>query len=387
MKKLLLGSTALLVTGLAANSAFAADGIKLGLGGFFKTSVDVNIDDNGDGDLGHNRDASMVSSDAEIYFVGKTTLDNGLTVGTRVELEGEQKTNDQIDAAWVYFNGGFGSLNIGSLKSALAQYCVTPVGGTANFGALSQTSINNNAYVGTRAGSATVCEGVDTENNSNGTTANGKAQKVVYLTPNFGGFQLALSWTPNDNHESGNGHTSMNADTKGNQKQIIDAYAIYNHDFGGFKAQWGGGGSWSLDTNGAHVQKKEFYQTGLNLTFGQFAVGGAFEYMTHIEGGTSTTNQTNRNGNMWTAVGGASYKIDAFTLGAQYSYSDIQDIGGTQGNDRRVHQVELTGQYAMGPGIALDAGIGYAHADGDKGDKANGGYDSFNVGLGTSFTF
>jgi hypothetical protein len=41
----------------------------------------------------------------------------------------------------------------------------------------------------------------------------------------------------------------------------------------------------------------------------------------------------------------------------------------------------------MGPGISLDAGIGYAHADGDKTDKANGGYDSFNVGLGTSFTF
>ena len=120
MKKLLLGSTALLVTGLAANSAYAADGIKLGLGGFFKTSVDVNIDDHGQNDLGNNRDSSMVSSDAEIYFIGKTTLDNGLTVGTRVELEGEQKT-DQIDAAWVYFNGGFGSLNIGSLKSALAQ--------------------------------------------------------------------------------------------------------------------------------------------------------------------------------------------------------------------------------------------------------------------------
>ncbi|HVI87423.1 MAG TPA: porin [Dongiaceae bacterium] len=386
MKKLLLGSTALLVTGLAANSAYAADGIKLGLGGFFKTSVDVNIDDNGQNDLGNNRDSSMVSSDAEIYFIGKTTLDNGLTVGTRVELEGEQKT-DQIDAAWVYFNGGFGSLNIGSLKSALAQYCITPVGGSANFGAFSQTSINNNAFVSTKAASATVCEGVDTENNTNGNTSNGKAQKVVYLTPSFGGFQLALSWTPNDNHETGNGHVTMNADTKGNQKQILDAYAMFNHDFGGFKMQWGGGGSWALDTNGIGVQKKEFYQTGLNLTFGQFSIGGAFEYMKHLEGGQSATNQRNNNGDMWVAGGGMAYKIDAFTIGAQYSYSSIQDIGGTQGNNRRIHQVELTGQYAMGPGINLDAGIGYAHADGDQTDKANGGYDSFNIGLGTSFTF
>jgi hypothetical protein len=41
----------------------------------------------------------------------------------------------------------------------------------------------------------------------------------------------------------------------------------------------------------------------------------------------------------------------------------------------------------MGPGIALDAGIGYAHANGNSGDAAHGGYDAFNVGLGTSFTF
>ena len=384
MKKILVGTSALVGVGVIASPAFAADGIKLGLGGFFLTSINANIDNNGNNDLGNGRDATEVTSDAEIYFKGKTTLDNGLTVGARVELEGEQKTGDQIDAAFVYFQGGFGELRIGSQDSALDAQCVTPVGGSANFGAFSQDTINNNAFVNTFAGSATVCEGVDTEPAN---TANGKAQKVVYLTPSFGGFQLALSWTPNDNHESGNGHVTMNADTKGNQKQIIDAYAMYNHDFGGVKVQWGGGGSWALDVNGVGVQKKEFYQTGLNLVFGQFSIGGAFEYMKHLEGGQSAASQRNNNGDMWVAGGGMAYKIDAFTIGAQYSYSDIQDIGGTQGNNRRIHQVELTGQYAMGPGINLDAGIGYAHADGDQTDKANGGYDSFNIGLGTSFTF
>jgi hypothetical protein len=91
-------------------------------------------------------------------------LDNGLTVGARVELEGEQKSGDQIDAAFVYFQGGFGELRIGSQNSALAAMCVTPVGGSANFGAFSQSSINNNAFAQTFAGSATVCEGVDSEN-------------------------------------------------------------------------------------------------------------------------------------------------------------------------------------------------------------------------------
>jgi len=380
MKRILVGTSALVGVGLIASPAFAADGIKLGLGGFFRTSVDANIDNNGNNDLGNNRDSTEVTSDAEIYFLGKTTLDNGLTVGARVELEGEQKTGDQIDAAFVYFQGGFGELRIGSQNSALASMCVTPVGGTSNFGAFSQDTINNNAFVNTFAGSATICEGVDTEPAN---TANGKAQKVVYLTPSFGGFQLGLSWTPNDNHENGNGHVTMNQDTKGDQKQIIDAYLAYNHDFDAVSVSWGGGGSWSLDTNGPNAHTKQFYQTGLNLTFGQFAVGGAFEYMRHIE----TAGVSNSGGDMWVAGGGMAYTIDAWTIGAQYSYSHIDDIAGVQGDNRKVHQAVLTGQYALGPGISLDAELGYAHANGDGGDGAHGGYNSYNIGLGTAFTF
>ena len=268
----------------------------------------------------------------------------------------------------------------------MASSCITPVGGSANFGAFSQTSTNNNAMVNAFSGSPTVCEGVDSENGTSG--ANGKAQKLVYLTPNFGGFQLGLSWTPNDNHESGNGHVVMNAETKGDQKQIIDAYLTYNHDFDGFTVQWGGGGSWALATDGDSNKKKSFYQTGLNLTFGNLAVGGAFEYMKgeNVRFDSSGNFSSNHGGDYWIAGGGIAYTIDAWTVGGQYSYQSIDGIE-RSGSSRKVHLVELTGQYAMGPGITLDAGLGYAHASGSSDDAAHGGYDSFNIGLGTSFTF
>jgi predicted porin len=386
MKKLLLGTSALIGASLASHPALAADGIKLGLGGFFRTSVNANIDDNGDGDLGHNRDATEVTSDAEIYFLGKTTLDSGLTVGTRVELEGEQKTGDQIDAAFVYFQGGFGEVRIGSQDSAMAAQCVTPVGGTDNFGAFSQDTINNNAFVDTFAGSATVCEGVDSEPAAGG---DGKAQKIVYISPDFGGFQLALSWTPNDNHETGNGHASMNQTTKGDQKQIVDAYLSYNHDFENFSVQWGGGGSWGLATDGDHNRKKQFYQTGLNLTFGDFSIGGAFQYMTDVNARYDPSTGdfvSDHGGDMWVTGGGVAYKLDAWTLGAQYSYSHIDGVD-EAGSNRKIHQVALTGQYDLGPGIVLDGELGYARANGSSSDAAHGGYDSFNIGIGTAFTF
>src|SRR5260221_3230009 len=246
MKKILMGSTALLGAGLIAAPAQAADGIKLSLGGFFRTAVLYNIDDHGKNDLGNRRYNDGVFSDAEIYFLGKTTLDNGLTVGARVELEAEQH-NDQIDAAFVYFQGGFGEVRIGSQNGAMAAQCITPVGSTANFGAISPSSIGNNAMVDTNAASATVCESVASEGSGS------KRQKIVYITPSFGGFQLALSWSPNGAHESAGvtgGHGGMPAVIDGEQRNIVDAYASFSHDFDGWSLSAGAGGSWALSTRG-----------------------------------------------------------------------------------------------------------------------------------------
>ena len=131
MKKVLLGTTALLGAGLVASPAFAADGIKLGVGGFFKTAYMVNFDDDGEGELGNERNTDGVFSDAEIHFDGSTVLDNGLEVGGHVELEGETAT-DQIDEAYVFFSGGFGEFRMGSQDDALAvgsPVIATAVGG------------------------------------------------------------------------------------------------------------------------------------------------------------------------------------------------------------------------------------------------------------------
>lgn len=62
MKKILVGTSAFVGVGLMANPAYAADGIKLGLGGFFRTSVNANIDNNGQNDLGNGRDVTEVTS-------------------------------------------------------------------------------------------------------------------------------------------------------------------------------------------------------------------------------------------------------------------------------------------------------------------------------------
>src|ERR1044071_8797914 len=111
MKKLILGSTALVGVASLANAAQASDGIKLDVGGFFQTVYQGVFDDKGDKDFGNHRNTDRFVHNAEVWFKGETTLDNGLTVGAHIELEGEDDSGDngdQIDKSFVYWSGGFG---------------------------------------------------------------------------------------------------------------------------------------------------------------------------------------------------------------------------------------------------------------------------------------
>src|SRR4029450_7569223 len=124
MKRLLHSTTALVGFGVMAGQASAAEPIKLMVGGFFREAYMVNFDDDGEGELGNERNTDGFFNDAETFFMGMTTLDNGLSVGARVELEGEDDDSlsvdfdggsasdggDQIDEAWLYFPGGLGGV-------------------------------------------------------------------------------------------------------------------------------------------------------------------------------------------------------------------------------------------------------------------------------------
>src|SRR5215510_6844845 len=123
MKKFLLASTSLLGAGLVGGPAFAADGIKLAVGGFFKEAYQVVFDDDSEGEPGNEHNTDGFFNDAEVHFHGSAKLDNGLTVAAHIELEGEDD-DDQIDEAWISFAGDWGEARIGSIYEALAYSCI-----------------------------------------------------------------------------------------------------------------------------------------------------------------------------------------------------------------------------------------------------------------------
>src|SRR6201991_4056093 len=121
MKNLLLGTTALVATGLVASNAHAAQGVQLGIGGYYAAPAGILFDqDNNDGEPGAHTRNVVFRQDVEIHFKGETTLDNGLTVGARIEMEGQQ-SEDQIDEVWAYFKGGGGQVRFGDDDEAYEQ--------------------------------------------------------------------------------------------------------------------------------------------------------------------------------------------------------------------------------------------------------------------------
>jgi hypothetical protein len=378
----LLGSTALFGAGMMANTAMAADGIKLSVGGFFREAYMATFDDDNEGELGNERNTDGFFNDAEVHFTGDTTLDNGLTVGAHIELEGEND-NDQIDEAWVYFSGGFGEVRVGSTDDALAGACILPPGGTTNFSAFSpnQWGANNDAFA---AGfpaltSNAACVGVDDKED---------AQKLVYITPSFGGFQLTVSYTPNggdEDHTDGVGpHVGMPTNADGESRHNVAAYGTYQYEGDGWGLNAGAGGSFEGHVEqqpGQDRDEQQFYQADLNLTFGQFSVGGVLEYYNNL-----FTLDNGDDVDAWVAGGGVAYTMDAWTFGAQYSHQ-LADVKGND-DEFTMDRAVVTANYALGPGIDVDGEVGYTWLDTDP-ETADGvdDYQAFEIGIGTAITF
>src|SRR5437879_783564 len=154
MKKVLYGTTALVAAGLLAGEASAASGLKLGITGFYRGAMGVTVGGDsvqtfagtrggiatGSGQGDYGRTSGGFRQEIRINFTGETTLDNGLTVGVLVGLNGENligvgSTTTPVKQSWVDFKGKFGDVRFGEFTGAMGQDCIVDPGNvTSNFG-------------------------------------------------------------------------------------------------------------------------------------------------------------------------------------------------------------------------------------------------------------
>ncbi len=384
MRRLLATSGAML--GALAGGGARGDGVELQVGGEFNAAYMAVFDDNGEGEPGNERNTGGVFQDAEIHFTGSTVLHNGLEVGARIELTGEDDAGSQIDESWIYFSGGFGEIRMGSFDDALALMCVFPPGGTENFSAFSPNQWGANTVT-----SNNVCTGVDDE---------GDAQKVLYLSPVFGGFQLGLSYTPSgDKKTHGDGvgpHLGMPTNEEDASRHNASVYGTYSYETEDWSVQVGAGGSWEGNVEkadgGPNREESEFYQAGALVGIDDFSFGASFQFYNDDDLFLATLENGDVVAGRWVLGIGAAYELEPWTFGVGYSIlqADIA-IAGAPDENFTQQRAALTARYELGSGIDLDGELAYTWTDADPesapdfSDLAD--YDAFEIGTGIAIEF
>ncbi len=204
MKKLLLGSTALVVGGLMAAPAMAADPIKVGVGGYYTFyavagSIDSTYATNGTFTA---YKGLFFQQEGEIHFIGQTKLDNGTSVGVNIELEAwnpsSATANAQIDEAFLFAFGDWGRVEFGSRDAASYRMYYGAPSALIGYGAIQHNhqvvnpivAANNKAYF--HSTSAT------------NTAAWQDVNRINVFTPRFQGLQIGAGYAPKVNIGSGN---------------------------------------------------------------------------------------------------------------------------------------------------------------------------------------
>jgi len=182
MKKVLLGTTALLAAGLLSTQVSAgaveASNLDVTLGGFGTFKIEYKSRESTKDDTlsyrNHNADF-----DSEIEFKGSTTLDNGTSAGIEIEFEtgGSSIASDPIDENFIWVEGSMGKVYLGGVDAQELEESIERTYSAVGLLVVDK-NLNEAAFV--------------TSADTNGSQHN----KVIWVAPAMGNIELAINYTP-----------------------------------------------------------------------------------------------------------------------------------------------------------------------------------------------
>ncbi|MFC4237650.1 porin [Thalassospira xianhensis] len=328
MKKILFASSAIVAVAFAGQ-AQASEPIKLSVGGYMEQWIGF-VDEDAPDTEGR---VNAFQSDTEVYFSGSTTLDNGIEIGARIELEGET-SGDQIDEQFLFVNGGFGRIEMGKNDSAADSMGITaprvgPVG--PNDGGIEDWY--ENAGI------------IDTVPSS------GDQNRVTYFTPSLGGFQAGVSFADDSGKNGSDGYNSID----GSGDNVVSAALTYEADFDGF--------SLGLSAEGENVNEGSWYGAGVNVGFGNFTVGGSYGH-TEDDYGLNLEDDGSNGEDIDAYDIGISYAMDAASVSATYAY---QEEG-----DEEIQAASVGLNYTLGAGVSWQSSVFWFDEESDADNEGYG---------------
>jgi hypothetical protein len=376
MKKQLIGSTALVSAALLAGSvvgqeASAADPLELTVGGFFQVAVEYRDGDDDSGEGGANLQDLGVYDDGEIQFTASTTLDNGIGVKARIEYEAKNQGRGtsgqatQTDERYLNFSGGFGQLRIGSDDDASWHLQYQAPAGAYQIGvntptfAIPTEGTQVSSYPNTYAGPSS------------------DSQKIIYFSPRMAGFQLGLSYAPD---QDTNENSTAQADNDPGQQEDVFAVGLnFVETFGDVDVAIAGGyvvGS----TEAQATFTVEEYSVGMNVGFSGFTIGASAVW---------SNRGIDNNGDEFTWDAGVTYATGPILVGVTWLQSEVEDgtsFSSGSGEDDELDSLLISGTYNMGPGVDVWGGLKwFDYQDGENDSSASN--EGYIISVGSSVSF
>lgn len=373
----LLATSALVAAGLwgTTEAAFAqakVAPISVVVGGYHEQTIGYGRNKSNvayGGTLGTPVKPNRISqqSDSEIWFGGRTTLANGITIGFDVQLEANSASGDQIDESYLFVDGAFGRLVIGSENAAdyIMNYSIPGVG--RSYGALESGAVN---WI-VRPTNVTILDTVQSGKGSGGggtVLPNGgnDQQRITYFTPRFFGFGAGVSYTPNVTTGGTGSFEDLNGfiDKTVNRHNAFHGSVNFTNNFSGFQVNASVGMSYYPKLNNAATapgnNSIKDISAGLQLGFGGFLVGGGYRNM-DVKGATE-------DGYAWGL--GVTWTGGPFAIGANYLTSKVEGLAATAADDK-YRQIMLSAAYTMGPGVDLIGSVFHLKYTDEGGANAN----------------
>ena len=122
-----------------------------------------------------------------------------------MELEGQNSPSDPVDEYFLSLSGGFGQIVLGGTGGAPVRM-LTGISGSFATGVGESLNFDLNDWAGTASGHPTTFYAL-----RHARLDTGDAEKVTYISPKFGGFQIGLTYSPNRENDDDN--SRVDADT------------------------------------------------------------------------------------------------------------------------------------------------------------------------------
>ncbi|MBU8544376.1 MULTISPECIES: porin [Roseomonadaceae] len=355
MRKILLGTTAVVgaaLMGMSVAQAQTAPTVRVG--GYFEFTggyVDDNFDTAATTGLPSSRSKVDFRSDMELHVIVRGKAANGLSYGAEIELQMDanntSSTAVDTDEMWGFVSSPtLGTLQFGDQDSAADQLkvaapSVTNLGESGGWDEFIAPEAGGTRYILT-----TINDGSD-------------STKIIYLSPQFFGFDFGVSYAPNqyegENFLIGGSSTVLQRDSNaGSIRNELSGAIRYRGSFGNvgvaaaFSAMRGDAPS------GTTVRDPNAYQAGLNLSAYGVTVGGHYvwgRYGGSAPGRAGLAPGLN-NSNNWTI--GATYRAGAIAVGAFYALGK-RDNALVGVSDREQQAIGVGAVYTMAPGLEVFA--------------------------------